>query len=126
MATTEQSLMDRLLAEERPAAKPTGYHLLIRLPDKTGKTSAGLYVPAETSDREHAGSIIAEVIAVGDEAYWDKKKFPFGPWCQVGDWVMFRRYAGVRFRVLGDEREHRILNDDSVDAVVDPERVQAV
>ena len=102
---------------------PTGYHLLIRLPDKTGKTAGGLYVPDENRDREHAGSIIAEVVSVGDLAYIDKQKFPTGPWCQVGDWVMFRRYAGVRFRVTDDDREHRILNDDSVDAIVDPERV---
>jgi co-chaperonin GroES (HSP10) len=125
--TTVETVENNGRYQSSLAASPTGYRLLIRLAGKAAKTAGGIYVPDENRDRDHAASIVAEVIAMGEEAYLDKLKFPSGPWCQVGDWVMFRRYAGVRFRVKGDDREYRILNDDSVDAVVaDPAAVESV
>ena len=54
---------------------------------------------------------------VGPEAYADEKRFPSGPWCKEGDWIVMRAYSGTRIRVHG--QEFRIINDDSVEAVVD-------
>jgi co-chaperonin GroES (HSP10) len=53
-------------------------------------------------------------------AYGDEKKFPTGPWCKVGDWVVFRAYSGTRVKIHG--REFRLINDDTVEAVVEDPR----
>ena len=57
------------------------------------------------------------MMKVGPEAYADEKRFPSGPWCKEGDWIVMRAYSGTRIRVHG--QEFRIINDDSVEAVVD-------
>jgi co-chaperonin GroES (HSP10) len=54
---------------------------------------------------------------MGDQAYNDKERFPSGPWCKEGDFVMFRANTGTRFKV-GNE-EYRLMNDDSIEAVID-------
>jgi len=102
--------------------KPTGYKLLIALPDPEETTSGGIVKAAETLQREEVGSICGFVIAMGPDAYSDKKRFPNGPYCKVGDWILMRSYSGTRFRIHG--KEMRLLNDDSVEAVVlDPRGV---
>jgi co-chaperonin GroES (HSP10) len=57
---------------------------------------------------------------MGSDAYKDERKFPNGPWCKEGDFVMFRSYSGTRFKVRGEE--FRLINDDTVEAVVDDPR----
>jgi co-chaperonin GroES (HSP10) len=57
---------------------------------------------------------------MGAEAYSDKERFPTGPWCEVGDYVMFRANTGTRFKV--GRQEYRLMNDDSIEAVVDDPR----
>ena len=59
-------------------------------------------------------------VAMGDVCYSDEKRFPTGPWCAVGDWVMFRPYSGTRFKIRG--QEFRLINDDTIEAVVDDPR----
>ena len=67
-------------------------------------------------------SIIGLVVDMGDQAYGDAERFPTGPWCKQGDYVMFRANSGTRFKV--DGLEYRLMNDDSVEAVVaDPRGV---
>ena len=62
---------------------------------------------------------------MGNEAYKDEDKFPSGPYCKEGDWVVFRSYSGTRFKV--ENQEFRIINDDTVEAVVeDPRGVKRV
>jgi len=53
---------------------------------------------------------------MGESAYSDEERFPSGPWCKVGDYVMFRMNTGTRFKVNG--KEFRLMNDDSIEAVV--------
>ena len=65
-------------------------------------------------------AIVGFVLKMGDLAYADEKKFPTGPWCKQGDWVVFRAYSGTRIKIYG--QEFRIINDDSVEAVVDDPR----
>jgi len=60
------------------------------------------------------------VLKVGPEAYADKTKFPSGPWCKPGDFVLVRTYSGTRFKIFG--KEFRLLNDDQIDAVVQDPR----
>jgi co-chaperonin GroES (HSP10) len=61
--------------------------------------------------------MVGVVVDMGDQAYNDKERFPSGPWCKEGDFVMFRANTGTRFKV-GNE-EYRLMNDDSIEAVID-------
>lgn len=99
--------------------QPTGWRILI-LPYRGPKQSKGgvLYAD-ETVERNSLTTVVGYVLAVGPDAYNDKAKFPAGPWCKKGDWVMIGRYAGARFRIDGGEV--RIINDDEVIAtIMDP------
>ena len=96
--------------------QPTGWRILI-LPFKMNdKTKGGLYLGESTLEKQQVGSQCGNVLAVGPDAYGDKKRFPDGPWCKVGDWVMFARYAGSRIKIEGGEV--RLLNDDEVLATI--------
>lgn len=96
--------------------KPVGFKMLISLPEISEKTDGGIIKPAEIRNREQVGSVVGRVIDMGAECYADKKRFS-SPWCEIGDWVMMRSYSGTRFTLNG--REFRLLNDDSIEAVVD-------
>lgn len=95
--------------------KVKGYKILVAMPDVSEKTKGGLYMPEELKDREKAAAIIGLVMAMGLDAYADKDRTSHR-WCEVGDWVIFRAYSGTRFKV--DGQEYRLINDDSVEAVV--------
>ena len=105
--------------------QPAGWRLLV-LPYRGGaKTKGNVYVPDEVLDRMNLATVVAYVLAVGPDAYADTKKFPAGPWCQKGQWVMIGRYAGARFKIEGGEV--RIINDDEVIATIaDPADVMSV
>jgi len=98
---------------------PVGYKMLIALPKTKEKTDGGIVLPDERRNAESVASIIGLVIAQGDDCYRDEAKFG-SPWCCVGDWVLIRSYAGTRFKV--NETEFRLINDDSIDAVVEDPR----
>jgi len=105
-----------VLNEQIP--KPVGYRILIALPsiDETYGES-GLLKSEQTMRDEYILSMIGVVLDVGDQAYADTERFPTGPWCKQGDYVMFRANSGTRFKV--GRQEYRLINDDSVEAVVD-------
>lgn len=100
--------------------EPQGYKILIAIPELDGKTEGGVYMPDNLKQMEETASIIGYVIRVGDEAYSNESRFPNGPWCKTGDFVIFRSYSGTRFKVHG--KEFRIINDDTVEAVVEDPR----
>lgn len=100
--------------------EPSGYKLLIMLPEVKEKTTGGVFLPDHLKDREGTASIIGFVLKMGADAYKDPNKFPNGAWCKEGDFVIFRSYSGTRFRV--DGKEFRLINDDTVEAVVDDPR----
>lgn len=101
--------------------KPTGWKILCGVPAVSDKFDNSMLVRADPYIRqeEHATTVLF-VLAVGPEAYKDKDKFPSGPWCKVGDFVLVRTYSGTRFKIYG--KEFRLLNDDQIDAVVDDPR----
>lgn len=102
--------------------EPSGFRLLIALPDVEETTEGGLYIPDERRTAESVASIVGFVLKAGPDAYADKDRFPNGPWCEEGDWIVMRAYSGTRLRIHG--KEFRIINDDSVEAVVrDPRGV---
>ena len=107
---------------EAQLPKPVGYHLLIALPKVEEEYESGLLKADSTKHAERVLSMMGAVIDMGEQAYADKDRFPNGPWCKVGDFVMFRPNSGTRFKV--NSQEYRLLNDDSIEAVVaDPRGV---
>jgi len=107
------------MASQMP--RPSGYKLLIALPEVDETTEGGLIKATETMQREEVSSVCGFVIEVGPDAY-PEEKFPSGPWCKKGDWIMMKPYSGTRFKIHG--KEFRLINDDSVDAVVaDPQGI---
>ena len=105
---------------------PTGWKLLCAVPDVEKTFANSAIVKAETSMRaEEHGTTVLFVLKVGPDAYGDKTKFPAGPWCKEGDFVLVRTYSGTRFKIYG--KEFRLINDDQIDAVVvDPRGISRV
>lgn len=117
---TQVQITDEEFEAQLP--KPVGYRLLIALPKVEETYDSGLVKADQTKHAETVLSMMGAVIDMGAQAYADKERFPNGPWCKVGDFVMFRPNSGTRFKVNG--MEYRLLNDDSIEAVVpDPRGV---
>lgn len=110
---------------EAQLPKPVGYRVLIAMPEVEETFESGLLKATITKNHESVLSIIGLVLDMGEQAYSDADRFPTGPWCKVGDYVMFRANTGTRFKVGGVE--YRLMNDDSIEAIVaDPRGVQRV
>ncbi len=106
--------------------EPKGYKLLIAIPkkDETHANSV-IVIPEMDRKKEEIASIIGLVVKVGTLAYKDEEKFPDGPWCNEGDFILMRAYSGTRFKITTPEgsQEFRLINDDTVEAVVADPRV---
>jgi len=100
--------------------EPSGYRILIALPNPEEKTEGGIIKAASLVERESVGSICGFVMKLGPDAYADERRFPNGAYCKEGDWIIMRSYSGTRFLVHG--KEFRLINDDSVEAVVEDPR----
>ena len=101
---------------------PSGWRLLVLPFSPREKTKGGILIAQESLDKLRIATNCGYVISIGPLAYHDKEKFPTGPWCKKGDWVIFARYAGSRLPIEGGEV--RILNDDEVlGTIKDPEAV---
>ena len=116
----EKIRIDEIAQEDLDEAlipKPVGYRLLIALPN-VDETFGGEIVKATKTLRDdYVLSTIGLVLDMGEQAYADKDRFPTGPWCKQGDYVMFRANTGTRFKV--GAQEYRLMNDDSIEAIVD-------
>ena len=102
--------------EETKLPMPTGWRMLVLPFRMKEKTDGGIIMGTETIDRQQVASQCGNVIAMGDACYVDKERYPNGPWCKVGDWVVFARYAGSRIEIEGGEV--RLLNEDEILATV--------
>ena len=101
--------------------QPVGFKILITLPKIEEKIGdAGLILAESTRRSEEIASCLGFVLKLGDLAYQDKEKFPNGPWCKEGDFVLVRAYSGTRFQIHG--REFRMIFDDQVDGTVEDPR----
>lgn len=108
--------------EEKPKQlpDPTGYRILCAVPEVEDKFSSGLFKADMTKQYEELTTPVLFVLKLGPDAYKDERKFPTGAWCKEGDFILTRPMAGSRVKIHG--REFRILNDDSVEAVVEDPR----
>lgn len=95
---------------------PIGYRMLVRPYAGETKTKGGLILSEQTQDTIAMTTVIGIVVKMGDLCYLDKDKFPTGAWCKEGQFVMYGRYSGSRFKTKYGE--HRILNDDEIIGVV--------
>ena len=100
--------------------EPSGFSMLIALPEVSESTESGIFLPDERRNAESVASIVGFVLKQGADCYADKDRFPNGPWCNEGDWIVMRSYAGTRLVIHG--KEFRLINDDSVEAVVQDPR----
>tara|TARA_R110002095_G_scaffold157811_1_gene136891 strand:+ start:389 stop:847 length:459 start_codon:yes stop_codon:yes gene_type:complete len=102
--------------------RPTGYRILILPFSQSSVTKGGIHLAKQTVDKERLATVVGYVVETGPDAYGDINKFPDGPWCKKGDWVIFGRYAGARFQIEGGDM--RLLNDDEILALIDdPEAI---
>ena len=100
--------------------KPSGYRILCAIPEIEKEFDSGLVKAESTVHYEEVLTTVLFVVAMGPDCYKDPARFPTGPWCKEGDFVLVRPNAGTRVIIHG--REFRIINDDSVEAVVDEPR----
>ena len=106
----------QITQESTKLPQPTGWRILI-LPFQMGeKTKGGILMGQDTLEKQQVASQCGNVLAMGPDCYRDKNRYKQGPWCKVGDWVMFARYAGSRIKIEGGEV--RLLNDDEILATI--------
>lgn len=112
-------------AEEkaRQLPEPKGYRILCAIPEAEKEYESGIIKADETRRTDELLTTVLFVVKMGPDCYKDTTRFPSGAWCQEGDFVLVRPNAGTRLVI--HDREFRIINDDSVEAVVqDPRGVK--
>ena len=122
--TEDKKVLDPETIEEQRSQlpEPSGWRLLVLPFTPKEKTKGGIIIAQESLEKLRIATNCGYVIKLGPLAYHDKEKFPTGPWCKKGQWVIFARYAGSRLPIEGGEV--RLLNDDEVLGTIDnPESV---
>ena len=105
--------------------EPSGYRILCAIPDAEKEHAGGILKADSTLAYEEVLSTVFFVVKMGPDCYLDKTRFPNGPWCKVGDFILARPNTGTRLKIHG--REFRIINDDSVEGIVqDPRGITRV
>ena len=99
----EKEPVKEVTKETTKLPMPTGWRMLVLPFRMNEKTKGGVLLGTETIDRQQVASQCGNVIAMGPDCYNDTKRFNDGPWCKVGDWVVFARYAGSRIEIEGGE-----------------------
>jgi co-chaperonin GroES (HSP10) len=99
---------------------PSGYRILCAIPEVEEEYESGLIKADQTINYEEKLATVLFVVEMGPDCYQDKARFPNGPWCKKGDFVIVRPNAGTRLLIHG--REFRMINDDVVEAVVQDPR----
>lgn len=100
--------------------RPSGWHILCAIPEMEKEYESGLIKADETIRIEETLTTVLFVVALGPDCYTDKARYPTGPWCKQGDFILVRPNAGSRLIIHG--REFRLINEDTVEAVVDDPR----
>jgi len=99
---------------------PSGYRILCGIPNIEEQYESGIIKSDMTLQHEELLTTVLFVIKMGPDCYKDAARFPSGPWCEEGDFILVRPHAGTRLKIHG--REFRIINDDSVEGVVEDPR----
>lgn len=115
-----QATFEELAAKAKQLPEPKGYKILCVVPNFDDKYESGIVKADATVKTEELLTNVLFVIKLGSQAYMDPDRFPQGPWCKEGDFVLVRANTGTRVKIHG--KEFRIINDDSVEAVVQDPR----
>jgi co-chaperonin GroES (HSP10) len=109
-------------AEEkaRQLPDPVRFQILTVLPEIDEMYESGLVKSGQTMHYEEVLTPVLFVVKLGPDAFKDTTRFPSGPSCKVGDFVIVRPNSGTRLKIHG--KEFRLINDDSVEAVVQDPR----
>jgi len=107
-----------LKAKQLP--EPSGYRILCALPEVENKFDSGLLKADVTMYHEELLTTVLFVLKMGPDCYKDATRFPSGPWCKEGDFILVRPHSGTRVKIHG--REFRVINDDSVEGTVEDPR----
>jgi co-chaperonin GroES (HSP10) len=99
---------------------PSGYRILCAVPEVENSYESGILKSDMSLRHEELLTTVLFVVKIGPDCYKDEKRFPSGPWCKEGDLVLVRPHAGTRLKIHG--QEFRIINDDSVEGVVQDPR----
>lgn len=118
----EAEVQEEIALEDRAkqVPVPSGYRILCAVPEVEKVTEGGIELSADYIKREELLATVLFVVEIGPDAYKDERKFPTGPWCKKGDFVIVRPNAGTRLVIHG--KDFRMINDDSVEAVVQDPR----
>ena len=100
--------------------EPSGFHILCMVPEVEEKFDSGIIKADTTVYAEERLTTVLFVMQLGPDCYKDQTRFPTGPWCKKGDFILVRPNTGSRLKIHG--REFRIVNDDSVEGVVEDPR----
>ena len=123
MTEAAEAVIEDVQEKARQLPQVKGYKILCTLPTIENKFDSGIIKADTTVKHEELLSNVLFVVDLGDMAYQDEQRFPSGPWCKKGDFVITRANTGTRLKI--HDREFRIINDDSVEAVVeDPRGIQ--
>lgn len=99
---------------------PSGYRILCAIPEIDEQYESGILKSDITLQHEELLTTVLFVVKMGPDCYKDLSRFPTGAWCKEGDFILVRPHAGTRLKIHG--REFRIINDDSVEGVVEDPR----
>ena len=117
MNSNEAWATDNSIPTPKKVPQPVGYRILLRPRGVIEKTKGGIILTDTNKDDQTYLNSVGQIIAMGDECYSDRKK----PWCKVGDWVVFGRYAGARVSVQNVKMV--LLNDDEIIATLESPEV---
>lgn len=123
IATDEGEVSNLPDTAERKAKQvpdPSGYRILCAIPEIEEEYESGIVKADITKQHEELVTTVLFVMKMGPDCYKDPSRFPSGPWCKEGDFVLVRPHAGTRLKIHG--REFRIINDDSIEGVVEDPR----
>jgi len=126
VGSNPDNLEDTTVLPETPEQKakqlpdPSGYRILCAIPEVDKKFDSGILKADITVHHEELLTTVLFVLKMGPDCYKDEKRFPSGPWCKEGDFVLVRPHSGTRLKIHG--REFRIINDDSVEGIVEDPR----
>ena len=117
MNSNEAWATDNSIPTPKKVPQPVGYRILLRPRGVVEKTKGGIILTDSNKDSQTYLNSVGQIIAMGAECYTDRKK----PWCKVGDWVIFGRYAGARVSVQNVKMV--LLNDDEIIATLESPEV---
>ena len=126
VGSNPDNLEDTTVLPDTPELKakqlpdPSGYRILCAIPEVDKKFDSGILKADITVHHEELLTTVLFVLKMGPDCYKDATRFPSGPWCKQGDFILVRPHSGTRLKIHG--REFRIINDDSVEGIVEDPR----